>query len=83
MNSLRLLLMQRGDLTEVEIWCRRRAEDGDTSAMNNLGLVLKRRGNLAEAELWCRRVSTAQRKIQMTETRTVRRAFWCQPANST
>jgi TPR repeat protein len=52
-----LLVKERGDLAEAEIWYRRAAEDGRTAAMLNLGALLDDRGDLTEAEIWYRQAA--------------------------
>ncbi len=65
MNSLGLLLAERGEETEAEQWYRKAAQDGDTTAMYNLGVLLQSRGRTAEAEEWQRRAAERGRDEAM------------------
>ena len=58
-TGLSLLLEQRGDLANAEIWWRRAAEAGDTATAAGLAVPLERRGELDEAVRWYRTAAEA------------------------
>ena len=70
MYNLTILLEQRGNLDEVEVWFRRlrqAADDGDAAAMTNLGIMAEHRGDLAEAQTWYGQAVEARDSAAMYE----------------